>query len=115
DELRVADALARDLGEAVRNAVAPVARPEIRGEVDRACASVARARDPFFGGAVRQRAEYERDVAQRRVFGGDERGAVSAKTHRGTALIVRGGKAQLEQRVVEHQAAQLATGVAARA
>jgi hypothetical protein len=62
---------------------------------------------------VRQRAEDELDVAERRIFGSHERNVAAAGTNGRAALIIRRCKGERQVRVPLDERAKLATCVAA--
>jgi len=62
---------------------------------------------------MRQRADYERDVAEGRVVGGDERHVATGDPHGGAALFVGGGECERQIWMALDESAELAAGVAA--
>jgi hypothetical protein len=62
---------------------------------------------------MRQCAEDQLDIAERRVIGSDEREIASADAHGRASLFVRGGEGKREGRVPLDERTELAAGIAA--
>lgn len=106
---------AGELGQAVGNPIGGMARPKIRGQVDRARPCAARSRDPRTRRSVRKRAEDQLGALQRCVVGGDERQLASANSHAFATPFVRRGEMQVEKRVTGNEIAEFPAGISARA
>lgn len=64
---------------------------------------------------MRQRAEHELDVLQRRIVSGRELQIAPSDAHRGPALFVRRGERELELRVAPDEATKFSARIPARA
>src|SRR5690349_13660021 len=62
---------------------------------------------------MRQGAENQRSIGERRVFRGQEGHGMSAETRRHAALIISGGERQLELRMVENECTELTASISA--
>ena len=95
--------LTHELSETVGNPVAPVARPQIRREIDGAGACFTNAGDPLSRRAMRQRTKNEHGVGERRLLGCDEVDCVPSEARLRTALVMRRGERELELGMVEDE------------
>src|SRR5204863_6944055 len=94
------NALAHQFGESVRSpgmtAVYPSPWPEIRGEVDYACAGRPRVADPGRGSTMRQRSEDDFRLVERCVFSGNVGDLVGADARALAPLLVRRRESELQ-------------------
>lgn len=63
---------------------------------------------------MRERAEDERGISQRRILRRDELDGVAPETRACPPLVVRGGECELEIRMIENECAELTAGIATR-
>jgi hypothetical protein len=87
---------------------------QIRGEIHHFRSRLERAAYPGRGGAMGERAEYERASFQFRVVVGNEANLVTAEVYTLSPPLVRRSEVEAERRVSRDEGAQLAAGIAGR-